>query len=124
MRRRAMKDYIELTKPRITWLILVSTGIGFLFGHAVGIAWFWTLIWTLLGTGLVASGTAALNQWYEREAATGHFGNFLNRFLRGFVAGKHLDVFTGNLDIVSTEPGDLFVGIWVITNVSDCNQTM
>ena len=30
--RRLMRDYIELTKPRITWLILMSTGIGYFFG--------------------------------------------------------------------------------------------
>ncbi len=27
-----MRDYIALTKPRITWLILMSTGIGYFFG--------------------------------------------------------------------------------------------
>ena len=27
-----VRDYIELTKPRITWLILMSTGIGYFFG--------------------------------------------------------------------------------------------
>ncbi len=62
-----MKEYLALTKPRITWLILMSTGIGFFFGARGG----WsvvTLLHTLLGTGLLASGTAALNQWFEREA--------------------------------------------------------
>ena len=62
-----MKDYIALTKPRITWLIVMSTGIGYFFGALNG----WhilTLIHTLIGTALIASGTAALNQWYEREA--------------------------------------------------------
>ncbi len=66
-----MRDYIELTKPRITWLILMSTGIGYFFGlpsHAWrGINWL-LLLHTILGTGLIASGTAALNQWYERAA--------------------------------------------------------
>ncbi len=66
-----MRDYIELTKPRITWLILMSTGIGYFFGlpsHAWrDINWL-LLLHTILGTGLIASGTAALNQWYEREA--------------------------------------------------------
>ena len=62
-----MKDYIALTKPRITWLILMSTGIGYFFG-ARGVWNWWTLLHTVLGTGLIASGTAALNQWYEREA--------------------------------------------------------
>lgn len=62
-----MKDYIALTKPRITWLILMSTGVGYFFGSRSG--WnFLTLLHTLIGTGLIASGTAALNQWYEREA--------------------------------------------------------
>ncbi len=62
-----MKDYIELTKPRITWLIVMSTAIGYYFGHFG--AWsFWAVVHTLLGTALIASGTAALNQWYEREA--------------------------------------------------------
>jgi heme o synthase len=62
-----MKDYLALTKPRITWLILMSTGIGYFFGSKG--AWhFLTLFHTLLGTGLLASGTATLNQWFEREA--------------------------------------------------------
>ena len=62
-----MKDYIELTKPRITWLILMSTGIGFWFGLRGGWDLF-LILHTLIGTGLIASGTAALNQWYERDA--------------------------------------------------------
>ena len=66
-----MRDYIELTKPRITWLILMSTGIGYFFGlpsHAwASINWL-LLLHTIVGTALIASGTAALNQWYERGA--------------------------------------------------------
>jgi protoheme IX farnesyltransferase len=62
-----MKDYVALTKPRVTWLILMSTGVGYFFGAMAG--WhFLTLLHTIIGTGLIASGTAALNQWYEREA--------------------------------------------------------
>jgi protoheme IX farnesyltransferase len=66
-----LKPYLELTKPRITWLILMSTGIGYFFGARItgGVGWHWlALLHTILGTGLIASGTAALNQWYEREA--------------------------------------------------------
>jgi protoheme IX farnesyltransferase len=65
-----MKPYIELTKPRITWLILMSTAVGYFFGQSADWrTWanFWTLLHTILGTGLIASGTAGLNQWYERE---------------------------------------------------------
>jgi len=71
-----MRDYIELTKPRITWLILMSTGIGYFFGLAATAGWsafllhlgVFRLLNTMLGTGLMASGTAALNQWCERDA--------------------------------------------------------
>ena len=71
-----MREYIELTKPRITWLILMSTGIGYFFGLPAAANWLdflkgislLSLLHTIVGTGLIASGTAALNQWYEREA--------------------------------------------------------
>lgn len=62
-----LRDYIALTKPRITWLILMSTAVGYFFGRQDEFAWL-IFFHTLLGTGLIASGTAALNQWYEREA--------------------------------------------------------
>ena len=62
-----IRAYIELTKPRITWLILMSTGIGYFFGARGGWDWL-VLLHTIIGTGLIASGTAALNQWYERDA--------------------------------------------------------
>ncbi len=61
-----MKPYIELTKPRITWLILLSTAVGYWFG-ASDPAVNSRLLYVLLGTGLMASGTAALNQWAERR---------------------------------------------------------
>jgi protoheme IX farnesyltransferase len=63
-----MQRFLELTKPRITVFILMSTGVGFLFGTRMGNPWTWLeLVHALLGTFLIASGTAALNQWYERE---------------------------------------------------------
>jgi len=74
-----MRNYIELTKPRITWLILMSTGVGYFFGlnrdlfdanlnrTITSVDWL-SLLNTVIGTGLIASGTAALNQWYERDA--------------------------------------------------------
>jgi len=61
-------SFAELTKPRITTFILMSTAIGFLFGTHLGAPWTWMQFFhTILGTGLMASGTAALNQWYERD---------------------------------------------------------
>lgn len=62
-----VKNYLELTKPRVTWLIVMSAAIGYFFGHS-GPWLIWPVVHTLFGTALMASGTAALNQWYEREA--------------------------------------------------------
>jgi heme o synthase len=62
-----MRDYVELTKPRITALILVCTAVGYWFGCKPPFH-FPTLLHLLLGTALMASGTAALNQWYEVDS--------------------------------------------------------
>jgi len=62
-----MKDYLALTKPRVIWLILMSTGIGYWFGLR-GVLDGLVLLHAVTGTGLLAAGTFTLNQWYEREA--------------------------------------------------------
>jgi len=59
-----MRDYLELTKPRITLLILICTAVGYWFGCGASFRGP-ILAHALLGTALLASGTSALNQWYE-----------------------------------------------------------
>jgi len=63
---QAMRDYLELTKPRITALIVICAAVGYVFGG--GSIHTATFVHALLGTALLASGTAALNQWYEAES--------------------------------------------------------
>jgi heme o synthase len=58
-------DYFALTKPEVNVLILMTTGTGYLLGKA-GPADPKKLLCTLIGTLLVASGTATLNQFQER----------------------------------------------------------
>jgi heme o synthase len=65
-RRIGLVDYLELTKPGVTTLILFATLVGFYLGSPQGIQ-IVLLLHTLLGTALVAGGTAALNQYWERE---------------------------------------------------------
>jgi len=60
-------DYLALIKPRVTFMVLVTTAAGFHLG-AGGPLDATRLILTLLGTLLVAAGTSALNQYAEREA--------------------------------------------------------
>lgn len=64
-----LRDYAELTKLRVTSLIVMTAWCGYFFGaHKAGITWFsWGLFHALLGIGLVSSGTAALNEVMERD---------------------------------------------------------
>lgn len=56
----------ELIKARLTALVLLTTLVGFYVG-ASGPVDYWLMLNTVMGTGLLASGAAALNQWLERE---------------------------------------------------------
>lgn len=61
-----LRDYYNLTKPEVNLLILMTTSAGYYLAsghHALNIS---GLIKTLIGTLLVASGTATLNQYIER----------------------------------------------------------
>jgi protoheme IX farnesyltransferase len=58
-------SYFELTKPRLTALVILTTWLGFALAKP-GVH-NWLLLNTLLGSWLVASGAAALNQYIERE---------------------------------------------------------
>ena len=64
-----MGAYLELSKPRILSLVLVSTVIGFVMGSDSSISWI-QLGWTLFGTGLTAAGAGALNHYFERNYDT------------------------------------------------------
>ena len=65
----AMADYWALTKPEVNFLILITTFAGFYLASTTATGGFQILplFHTLLGTLLVASGTATLNQYVERE---------------------------------------------------------
>jgi len=58
----------DLVKARLTFLVLVTTLVGFCMGLARGPVDYWLLFNCMLGTGLSAAGAAALNQLIEREA--------------------------------------------------------
>jgi protoheme IX farnesyltransferase len=67
--RLLLQDYAELTKLRVTSLIVMTAWCGYFFGaHRAGTSWFnWGLFHALLGIGLVSSGTAALNEVMEQD---------------------------------------------------------
>jgi protoheme IX farnesyltransferase len=60
-------DYLELTKPRVTGMVLLTTLAGFYMGSG-GRLDMTRLLHLLLGTALAAAGASALNQYVERDA--------------------------------------------------------
>jgi len=83
-----LADYWSLTKPEVNLLILITTFAGFYLSVTNDRPPFsyFALFDTLLGTLLVASGTAALNQYIERN-----FDAQMRRTARRPIAAGRLD---------------------------------
>lgn len=61
-----VKDFISLTKPEVLFLVLVATGLGCVMASkSLDLL---TLMHAIIGTALVAGGTAALNHYIERAS--------------------------------------------------------
>ena len=59
--------YISLTKPDVSFLVLMTTGAGFYMGVRGPIDWL-HMLHVVFGTMMIAAGTAALNHYIERES--------------------------------------------------------
>ncbi len=81
-----LRDYAELTKLRVTTLIIMTAWCGYFFGaHRAGVSWLsFGLLHALIGIGLVSSGTAALNEVMEHDVDA----NMRRTALRPIPAGR------------------------------------
>ena len=64
--RQRLADYVVLCKPRVVLMVLLTTLAGYYLGAGAALSAL-AIFHTLLGTGLAAAGTMALNQYMERE---------------------------------------------------------
>ncbi len=64
--RRRLAGFYALTKPRIAFLAVLTTLVGFLVGSPRPVPLL-LLLHTLVGTALAAGAAGALNQWAERR---------------------------------------------------------
>ncbi|NJN44121.1 MAG: protoheme IX farnesyltransferase [Anaerolineae bacterium] len=67
--REKAKDFLVLTKPIIVLLLLVTTLGGMIVG-AGALPSFPIIFWTLVGGGLAAGGSGAINQYIDRDLDT------------------------------------------------------
>ena len=61
-----ISDYLELIKPRLVLMILITTAAGFYLGSPDTVNWT-QFLHTLIGAGLTAAGVLGLNQYLERD---------------------------------------------------------
>jgi protoheme IX farnesyltransferase len=101
------RDYLELSKSRIVFMVLITTAAGFLF--AAPSVDPLLLLHTLAGTALVAAGTNALNQYVER----GHDAKMHRTRTRplpdGRITPRSALLFSAGIAVVGT----LYLGLMV-----------
>ena len=59
--------YVALTKPDVSFLVLITTAAGYYMGARGPVDWL-HMMHTVFATMLIAAGTAALNHYIERES--------------------------------------------------------
>lgn len=107
-----LRDYSELVKARVTTLIVMTAGCGAYFAAAKSGAssLSWTTFNALLGIGLVAGGTAALNEVMERDIDRLMRRTAVRPLVRGSLSLLHASVIAFGMTVV----GVLY--LWLAAN--------
>ena len=84
--------YYELTKPSITFMILISTALGYFIGGN-GISNYQHFILTLLGSCMISSGSGALNHFAEAESDKVMYRTSLRPIPAGIISSKNAMIF-------------------------------
>ncbi len=106
-RRRIISDYLELSKSRIVFMVVITTAAGFLFAAQKVDPLL--LLHTLIGTALVAAGTNALNQYVERAHDAKMHRTRTRPLPAGRITPRAALVFSSAIAIVGT----LYLGVAV-----------
>ncbi len=104
------RDYAELTKLRVTTLIVMTAWCGYFFGaHKAGVPWFSSgLFHALLGIGLVSSGTAALNEVMEHDVDA----NMRRTARRPIPAGRMSLLHAGLAGVLAAVGGSIYLAVF------------
>ena len=106
--------YYELTKPSITFMILVSTALGYFMGGN-GISNYQHFILTLLGSCLISSGSGALNHFAEAESDKIMYRTNLRPIPAGIILPENAMIF--GISLIFIGSGILYFFINTLTCV-------
>ena len=104
-----LSDYAQLTKARVTTLIVLTAWCGYYFGCVkAGVSSIsWNLFHALLGIGMISSGTAALNEVMESKVDA-----IMRRTARRPIPTGRMSVLHGALvGLALTLGGALYLGL-------------
>jgi heme o synthase len=108
-------NYVVLTKPDVTFLVVITTVAGFYLGSSGQMNWL-LLFQTVCGTMLVAGGTAALNQYAERD---------MDSLMRRTAARPLPSGRLRPLEVLVFGVGAIFVGgVWLAVGVNGLAATI
>jgi heme o synthase len=108
--RGKFREYFSLTKPEVNLLILMTTSAAYYLGAPSPVRWA-GLLNTLIGTVLVASGTATLNQYMERA----HDAQMRRTAGRPLVAGRVSPAEALYFGLLLSAAGGLY--LWITVNL-------
>jgi heme o synthase len=115
-----LRDYAELTKLRVTSLIVMTAWCGYFFGaHKAGVTWIsWGLFHSLFGIGLVSSGTAALNEVMEHDVDA----HMKRTAMRPLPAQRMSLLHASMVGIIATVGGSLYLAVFTnpLTGLLTC----
>jgi protoheme IX farnesyltransferase len=104
-----VRNFVQLIKPRIALLIVISTAVGYCYGTVSGFNLL-TLLHALLGTALMAGGSATLNQWYERDLDAQMNRTRMRPIPAGTILPRQALLFGLALSVIG------LIELWVFTN--------
>ncbi|HEX8774935.1 MAG TPA: heme o synthase [Pyrinomonadaceae bacterium] len=108
--RERLSAYLELTKPRITFLIVLTAAAGFCMGTAGSINYL-LLVHGMIGIALLSSGIATLNQYMERELD----GLMRRTAMRPLPSGKLSSIEACTLGLGLTVGAEIYLALLVNT---------
>ena len=100
--------FADLFKARLTFLVILTSFVGFYLGSTGGLDWV-LLAHTVLGTSLLASGASALNQYWERDLD----GKMARTESRPIPSGELTASFVLRVGVISASLGMVYLAILV-----------